>query len=86
MTVSIDKTLETIDDVGKLMIDVVALMRSGVSRASLGRARAIVGDLCELASDAPAALPELADLDSDEAIRLGGAAYTLVKKILIAGL
>ncbi len=83
---TIDKTLETIDDIGRLVTNVVALMRSGITIGTLGRARAIVGDLRELAEDAPGALPELADLDSTEAGRLAAAAYAQVKRILAAGL
>lgn len=79
---SVAKTLETIDDVGELVVDVIAIVRRGVGLGSVARLLEVVSDLTELADDAPKALPELVDLDAAEAGQIAAASYALIKKIL----
>lgn len=83
-TTGIDKTLETLDDVGELVADAVTLVKRGVGLGSLPRLLEILRDVQALAEDAPAALPELKDVDAVEAGRIATSAYTQVKKIVAA--
>ncbi len=85
MTVGIDKTLETIADLQKLVVDGLDLVKRGsIGLGSLTRLLGILGDLKELAADAVLVLPELADLDAVETGKIGTAAFTLVKTALSA--
>lgn len=80
----IDKTLETLEDVGELVVDVVDLVKRGVGIGSLGRLFEVVRVLTEVGRDAPMALPELTDVDSAEAGRIASAAYVQIKRIVVA--
>lgn len=78
----VEKTIECFDDVGAIALDVIDLVKGGLTLTSIPKALDAVAKVVELAKDAPAALPELADLDSTEAAQIGAAAYSLVKKVL----
>ncbi len=80
----IDKTLETLEAVGELVVDVVDLMKKGVGLGSLARLLGVLHDLSLIGEDAPGALPELADVDSAEAGRIATTAYVVVKRIVAA--
>ncbi len=84
MTVGIDKTLETLDDVGELVADAITLVKRCIGLGSLPRLLEILRDVQELAQDAPSALPELTDVDPVEAGKIATAAYIQVKKIVAA--
>lgn len=84
MAIGIDKTLETLEDVGELVVDVLELAKRGVGLGSLARLLEILRDVQAVGTDAPAALPELTDIDPVEAGRLATAAYVQVKRIVLA--
>lgn len=79
------KTLETFDDLGKLSVDLIAVFKGGgVRLGMLPTLLDMVTQISELIKDAPAALPELQELDAQEAAMIGGAAFSLVKKVIVA--
>lgn len=81
----IEKTLATFDDVATLTVDVIAIVKAGGFKLSvLGKIFELASVVGVLISDAPAALPELKDLDAAEAAKLAGAAYDMVKKVITA--
>ncbi len=81
----IDKTLETFSDLSKLSVDVIAVIKSGgITFGSLPKILSMVSEISELMKDAPAALPELQDLDMNEAGQVGAAAFALVKSVIQA--
>lgn len=80
----IAKSVETIQDVGEVVVDVATLVKGGVSLGNLGHLLAILNDVKELIADARQALPELADVDAAEAGQLATAAYTQIKRIVVA--
>lgn len=86
MSLSIDKTIKSLDDLGELVLDVMALVKRGIGLGSLASLVEAVSDLRELSEDLPGALPELADLDASEAARIAAAAYSQLQKIVAAGL
>lgn len=81
----IEKTLETFDDLGALSVDLISIFKAGGFKFSmLPKILDIAQKVGELVKDAPAALPELTDLDAAEAAQVGGAAFSLVKKVIVA--
>lgn len=82
---SVDNTLETIDDIGNIGADAIDLYRATKDKDPLDVGKAIVAlitDGIDGISEAPEALPELADLDQEEAAKVGAAAYAAIKKIV----
>lgn len=85
MSLGIAKTLATFSDIQKLAVDAIDIVKVGGFRLSV--IPKIVDAMTEvnaLIQDAPEALPELQDLDMQEASQVGGAAYSLVKAIITA--
>lgn len=81
----IEKTVECFDDLGNLAVDVIGIVKTGgLSLTVLPKLLNAVAQIGELVKDLPAALPELADLDSTEAAQIGAAAFGLVKKVVAA--
>jgi hypothetical protein len=82
----VQKSLEVIDDLGELVADAAALIKSGapLGLETFKKVFELAMDLKELAADAPDALPELKDLDANEVGQLGAAAFSAVGKILAA--
>ena len=84
----IEKTLEVFDDLGVLAVSGVKIAKAfktgiglGAILRSLDELLALAKSGQELLKDVPGALPELLDLDSSEAERIGKASYALVKKV-----
>ncbi len=85
MKLGIAKTLETIGDLKVLAVDGIRLAKTGPFGLSLFTSLLkVVADVKELIADAPAALPELTDLDATEAGQVGSAAYDLVAGVIAA--
>lgn len=81
--VGIEKTLATIGDLQKLAVDGIKLAKSGPFGLGLFTGvLKVVGDIKDLVTDAPFALPELKDLDGAESAQLGAAAYGLVTAVI----
>lgn len=81
----VEKTIETFDDLGNLAVSVISIVKAkGISFGTLPKLLDMLNQINELIKDAPLALPELADLDGQEAAQVGGAAFGLVKKVLSA--
>ncbi len=84
MALGIVKTLEVIEDLGSIAQIAIKIAKEGLSFGSIGNLLQIAKDVNELIKDVPGALPELSDLDSVEAAKIGEAAYGLVKKVVDA--
>lgn len=89
MSIGIDSTLKTIVDLKDTAVDGVALAKAaargpfGIGAVFAGVIK-IVGDVKDLVANAPAALPEMKDLDITEVGQIGSAAYDCVKAIIAA--
>jgi hypothetical protein len=84
MALGVQKSLEVITDVEVLVVEVVDLLKSGVSLSKFGKILTIVGVVQELVADAKEALPELKEVDAAEAGKLAEASYKAVQKIVQA--
>lgn len=79
----IEKTVATFDELGNLAFDMISIVKAGGFKlTSLPKLLDMLTQANALVKDAPAALPELQDLDSAEAAQVGAAAFVLVKKVL----
>lgn len=84
-SVGIQKSLETLESIGNLSVDAIAIVKAGGFKLSvLPKILDALNQINELVKDAPAALPELADIDAQEAAQLGAASFALVKKVIVA--
>lgn len=79
---SIDHSKKMIMDLGKLVGDGVQIVKHGVGLGSIYQIFQVIADVKELIMEAPHALPELRDIDSQEAGELASAAYEMVKHII----
>ena len=85
MAVGIQKSLETLEDIGNLSVAAIAIVKAGGFRLSvLPKVLDAIYQVGELIKDAPAALPELSDIDALESAQLGAASFALVKKVVVA--
>lgn len=80
----IARSVETIQDVGEIVVDLAVLMKHGLGLGSISKLLAVLADVKELIADAQAALPELSDVDANEAGQLAAASYTQIKRIVAA--
>lgn len=80
----IQNLLDTIESVGELVVDVTELVKRGIGIGSLGKLFEVLGDAKELVENATASLPELTDVDADEAGLLASAAYVQIQRIVTA--
>ncbi len=81
----IDKTIETFSDIGNIAEDLIVIVKAGGFKLILlPKVMSLMNSVGELIKDAPAALPELMDLDAAESAKIGAAAYDLVKKVMKA--
>lgn len=86
MTLPVTSTLKTIADLQVLAVDGVDLVKN-LATSPLGglfKLFGIASDIKALLVDAPAALPELKDLDAAEASQVGAAAFALVVAVAAA--
>lgn len=84
-TLSVDNTIETIEDVGNIGVDAIDLYRATVDKDPIDIGKAIVSLITngiDAISESNEVLPELADLDQEEAGKVGAAAYAAIKKIV----
>lgn len=78
----VEKTKEVFADLQAIVVDAIKISKSGMNVfSSMSNIVALMGDIKKLAVDAPQALPELMDLDQDEAAQVGQAAYVCFKRI-----
>lgn len=89
MSLPVTKTLETIADVQAVVVDGIALAKAAGKGALgipalLSAVLKVAADVKEVVADAPAALPELKDLDASETGKVAEATYALVKAVVAA--
>lgn len=89
MSTGIVHVIKTIADLQETAVDAIGLVQAA-TRGPLGIGAVfaaivqVAGDVKALVADAPAALPELQDLDGAEVGQIGAAAYECVKAIMSA--
>lgn len=84
MKLGIDNTLQVLDALKTLAIEAIDVAQKGVGLRSLGALMEIAKQAKTLANAARSAIPELGDLDADEAAKLASASFNGVKEILLA--
>ena len=77
---SVKNSIKLLDDIAALVVGAVQIAKSG----HYWKAAALISQLMEILPEAKAALPELQDLDTAEAVELGKAAYVAIGKIVAA--
>ena len=80
----IEKTIEFIEKATRLVIDILTLIKGGFGWSSATKLIGLLGKVKDLLVGAKAVLPELKDLDGQEAVELGAAAYEAITKIVSA--
>ena len=90
MALGIERTLEVIESLGEMAVvgvtvakavqggGFISVIRAADKLAAMGMA------VQELIKDVPAALPEMRDVDAQEAAKLGAAAYKVVVRVIAA--
>lgn len=73
--------IKTIEVVSELVVDVVDLLKGGLL-GKVSKVVELVQDVTGLVAAAPDALPELLELDAEDAAKIGEASYRAVKKIV----
>jgi hypothetical protein len=89
MTTGIVHVLATIQDLQETAVDGIAAAKAAARGpfglgALFAAVLKIAVDVKSLVADAPASMPEFADLDSTEVGQIGTAAYDCVKAVLVA--
>lgn len=89
--VGITRTLEVMEELGTMAAIGVTLAKDFKGGTGLGavlrnadKIMSLAAAMTELIADLPAALPELRDLDAQEAAQLSTATYAMVRKIIAA--
>ncbi len=82
--VGITHTLKMLANIKEILIEVVALAKHGIGIGAVGQIFALLGQVKSLIAEAPAVLPEIKDLDAQEAGKLAEASYDLVKATIQA--
>lgn len=83
MATGVTNTLKVMDDIQKLLLDTILLLKAGPpSLLSIGKVLTVLKDVQQLVQDAPGAFPELASLDGAEIGQLTSQSYDLVKEVL----
>ncbi len=83
--VNVAHTLQVFADLELIAVDIARVVKKGGSIWSLLPVLAeMLGAAKDLVAQAPLALPELKDLDAEEAGLLAKATYTLVKSVIDA--
>lgn len=77
----VDASLKVLAAVGELVVDGLDVVKAP-ALGKLKKVLELVDDVLAVASAAPDALPELAELDAEDAAKLGAAAYAVVKKVV----
>lgn len=77
----VDASLKVLAAVGELVVDGLDVVKAP-SLAKLRKVLELVDSVVDIAAAAPAALPELAELDAEDAAKLGAAAYAVVKRVV----
>jgi hypothetical protein len=83
-TVGIDNTLKVLADLQIVSCDLIKVLKKGVGLGSLKVLLGMLDEIKSIAVNAPKALPELNDIDKDEAGRIASASYVLVRAIIAA--
>lgn len=78
----VEHSVKFFKELADVVIELIALVKSGIGFGSIGKLVALAKDLGELVLEAKAALPELADVDREEMFVLGQAAYDCLRSII----
>lgn len=84
MHLGIDNTLVVLEALKGLALQAIEVAQKGVGLRSLGALMEVARQAKLLAATAREALPELQDLDADEAAKLASASFNAVKEVLVA--
>jgi hypothetical protein len=77
----VQRSKEVLQDVGNIAAIITQLVRHGMDSQAFFKLTGLVSHVLELMQDAPAAWPELKELDEAEAAALGAEAYKAAKMI-----
>lgn len=77
----VQRSKEVLQDVGNIAALLTYLIKNGMDSQAFFRLTGLVSHVLELMQDAPAAWPELKDLEQEEAADLGMEAYKAAKMI-----
>lgn len=80
----IQHSKQVIADLGKLAVDGIALVKKSSGLGEIRAVLALMGDFKALVSDARSALPELKELDAQEAAQLAEQSYEAVRAVVAA--
>lgn len=80
----VDNTLKFFADLQVLVLNVVALVKQGITWQSIVALLSLASEVGALVVDAKNALPELADLDTAESAQIAQAAYVCIAAIVAA--
>lgn len=84
MVLGIDHTKKVVLSIGALVVQGVGIAKNGVGLTTLPKLLSILQSVKSLSSEAQAALPELKDVDANEASELVSVVYGVVKDVLVA--
>ncbi len=67
-----------------MVVEAIGIAKHGVGFSAYRQVMGMMGEMRVMVSEAKEALPELADLDTDDAVELGKVAYECVAAIVTA--
>ncbi len=84
MVTGVGNTLEVIESLGTVAANAVGVLRGKASWGDIGKLLSLLSEVKDIIAAAPGVLPELIDVDANEAAQLGRAAYEAVKRVVDA--
>lgn len=80
----VEHTTKFISVLSTMVVEAISISKNGVGFSALRKAMGMIGEMKVMLSEAKGALPELKDLDKDEALQLGELAYKCIADIISA--
>ncbi len=83
----VKNSLKFFADLGDTVVDVLGVVKAYQSSGLWGvmsKIAPLMAEVAVIVVDAKASLPELAELDAEEALQIGAAAYSAIQKIVAA--
>lgn len=82
MSEGISNILETLDDLERMLVGAVVIVKDGIGIGDLIAFLKVLQDVVDMAKDLAKCLPEMKDLDAKEASILTARVFDLVKNVL----
>lgn len=80
----VEHTAKFLEALTHMVVEAIHISKTGVGFSAYRRVMGLMGEMKIMIHEAKESLPELSDLDTEEALELGDVAYKCVAKIVMA--